>query len=117
LNEPDSPGQRSRTTIAILLDYMDFFSAGYGTQVQNALIRRAAELDLNLLMVFGRGLEEPRRGCAAHNAVFEMIGAERADGVILVSSVLSGSCGPEVLPRLARRFEHMPICSIGAEIP
>jgi DNA-binding LacI/PurR family transcriptional regulator/signal transduction histidine kinase/ActR/RegA family two-component response regulator len=109
--------QHGRKTIAVLLDYMDFFGGGYGTQIQNALTNWAVTLDLNLLMVFGRGLDEPNRGCAAHNAIFEMIGPERADGVIVISSLLSGYCGAEGLLRLVRRYSQLPVCSIGTEIP
>jgi DNA-binding LacI/PurR family transcriptional regulator/signal transduction histidine kinase/ActR/RegA family two-component response regulator len=120
LDAPASHGQRGRKTIAVLLDYMDFFAGGYGTQIQNALSNRAAELDVNLLMVFGRGLDEPQRGCAAHNAIFELVGPDCADGVIVLSSLLSGYCGPEGLLRLVRRYSQLPICSIGtaiAEVP
>ncbi|HJX51238.1 MAG TPA: substrate-binding domain-containing protein [Polyangia bacterium] len=117
MDPPASPCQHNRTTIAVLLDYMDFFSVGYSSQIQSALSNRATTLDLNLLMVFGRGLDEPRRGCAAHNAIFELVGEECADGVIIVSSLLSGFCGPEGLLRLARRYDRMPVCSIGAELP
>jgi signal transduction histidine kinase/DNA-binding LacI/PurR family transcriptional regulator/ActR/RegA family two-component response regulator len=117
LNVPPSRRPRERKTIAVLLDYMDFFTVGYGTQIQSALATHATTLDLNLVLVFGRGLNEPRSGCAAHNAVFEFIGPERADGVIIVSSLLSGFCGSEGLLRLARCYGSMPVCSIGAVIP
>jgi DNA-binding LacI/PurR family transcriptional regulator/signal transduction histidine kinase/ActR/RegA family two-component response regulator len=117
LDPPASHRQRGRKTIAVLIDYMDFFAGGYGTQIQNALSSRATTLDLNLLMVFGRGLDEPLRGCAAHNAIFEMIGPARADGVIVLSSLLSGSCGPEGLLHLVRHYSQLPVCSIGTEIP
>ena len=116
LDPPANPGQPGRKTIAVLLDYMDFFAGGYATQIQNALSDRATTLDLNLLMVFGRGLDEPLRGCAAHNAIFEMIGPERADGVIVASSLLTGYCGPEGLLRLVRRYSQLPVCSVGTEI-
>ena len=116
MDPPANPGQPGRKTIAVLLDYMDFFAGGYATQIQNALSDRATTLDLNLLMVFGRGLDEPLRGCAAHNAIFEMIGPERADGVIVASSLLTGYCGPEGLLRLVRRYSQLPVCSIGTEI-
>ena len=117
MDAPTSHRPFSRKTIAVLLDYMDFFADGYGTQLQNALSHRAATLDLNLLMVFGRGLDEPYRDCAAHNAIFEMIGRERADGIIVLSSLLSGHCGPEGLLRLFRRYSHLPVCSVGTAIP
>jgi DNA-binding LacI/PurR family transcriptional regulator/signal transduction histidine kinase/ActR/RegA family two-component response regulator len=96
---------------------MDFFGGGYSTQIQNAFSAQASKLDLNLLMVFGRGLDEPYGGCAAHNAIFEMVGPERADGVIIVSSLLGGHSGLDGLLRLVRRFAQLPVCSIGAEIP
>ena len=117
MDVPVSFSQPRRKTIAVLLDYMDFFGGGYATQIQNAFSAQASALDLNLLMVFGRGLEEPHRGCAAHNAIFEMVGPERVDGVIIVSSLLGGYSGLEGLLRLVRRFTQLPVCSIGAEIP
>ena len=117
MDAPASPCQPTRKTIAVLLDYMDFFAGGYATQIQNALSNQATALDLNLLMVFGRGLNEPLRGCAAHNAIFEMIGPGRADGVIVLSSLLAGYCGPEGLVNLVRRYSHLPVCSIGTELP
>ncbi len=117
MNASASHRPRDRKTIAVLLNYMDFFSVGYGTQIQSALASHATTLDLNLILVFGRGLDEPRSGSAAHNAVFELVGSERADGVILVSSLLSGFSGLDGLVRLARRFDSMPVCSIGAVIP
>jgi signal transduction histidine kinase/DNA-binding LacI/PurR family transcriptional regulator/ActR/RegA family two-component response regulator len=117
LDAPASHRQRGRKTIAVLLDYMDFFSGGYGTQIQHALSSRATILDLNLLMIFGRGIGEPDRGCAAHNAIFDLVGPECADGVIVLSSVLTGFCGLEGLMRLVRHFSPLPICSIGTELP
>ena len=117
MDVPASFSRPRRKTIAVLLDYMDFFGGGYATQIQNAFSAQASALDLNLLMVFGRGLEEPHRGCAAHNAIFEMVGPERVDGVIIVSSLLGGYSGLEGLLRLVRRFAQLPVCSIGAEIP
>jgi DNA-binding LacI/PurR family transcriptional regulator/signal transduction histidine kinase/CheY-like chemotaxis protein len=105
-----------RKTIAVLLDYMDFFAGGYGTQIQNALTSRAATFDLNLLMIFGRGLDEPHLGCDAHNAIFEMLGPERADGVIVLSGLLAGHCAPDALLRVLRRYSHLPLCSVGTEI-
>jgi DNA-binding LacI/PurR family transcriptional regulator/signal transduction histidine kinase/ActR/RegA family two-component response regulator len=117
LDSPASHRQRSRKTIAVLLDYMDFFSGGYGTQIQHALSSRATTLDLNLLMIFGRGLAEPDRGCAAHNAIFDLVGPECADGVIVLSSLLTGFCGLDELTRLVRRYSPLPVCSIGTELP
>ena len=117
VDAPASHRQCGRKTIAVLLDYMDFFSGGYGTQIQHALSSRATILDLNLLMIFGRGLDEPDRGCAAHNAIFDLVGPECADGVIVVSSLLAGFSGLEGLMRLVRHFSPLPLCSIGTEIP
>ncbi|MGB8294003.1 MAG: substrate-binding domain-containing protein [Polyangia bacterium] len=117
LDAPASHRHRGRRTIAVLLDYMDFFAGGYGTQMQNALSSRAAILDLDLLMIFGRGLDEPDRGCAAHNAIFDLVGPERADGVIVLSSLLTGFCGFEGLAQRVRRYSPLPICSIGTELP
>ena len=117
LDAPVAHCQRGRKVIAVLLDYMDFFAGGYGTLIQNALSNRATTLDLNLLMIFGRGLGEPGNGCAAHNAIFELVGPKNADGVIVISSLLTGFCDPERLVQLVRHYAQLPVCSIGAEIP
>jgi DNA-binding LacI/PurR family transcriptional regulator/signal transduction histidine kinase/ActR/RegA family two-component response regulator len=107
-----------RPTIAVLLDYMNFFGGGYEADFRRALDVRCRELDLNLLLVFGRALGEARQGSAAHNAVFDLFDKNTVDGVIVASTLLSGQCGTEgVSAFLAQRYQGMPIASVGLAVP
>ena len=106
-----------RRTIAVLLDYMDFFGGGYEADLRRALDARARELDLNLLLVFGRSLAEPRQGSSAHNALFDVLDRSGVDGVIVASTLLSGHCGAEgVAEFLEHRYGDMPLASIGIAV-
>jgi DNA-binding LacI/PurR family transcriptional regulator/signal transduction histidine kinase/ActR/RegA family two-component response regulator len=102
----------------VLLDYMNFFGGGYEADLRRALDRRSRELDLNLLLIFGRALAEPRQGSAAHNAIFDLLDKSAVDGLIVASSLLSGHCGPEgVAEFLQHRYRGMPLVSLGIAIP
>src|SRR5262245_19089004 len=52
----DRPGstQPARPNIAVLLDYMDLFGGGVEAGIRDALEELGRELDLNLLLVYGR---------------------------------------------------------------
>ena len=60
----------------------------YEAQVREAFQRKCCELDLDLLLVFCRALDEPNSGSAGHNEIFELMQPGRVDGVVILSSSL-----------------------------
>lgn len=110
------PG-RLRKTIAVLLDYMNFFGGAYENHIRASFEKKSSELDVNLVFYFGRALYEPHFACAAQNAIFDLVHPDRIDGLISISSVLATSCGAERLRGFLERYRPMPLCSIGVEVP
>ncbi len=106
-----------RKTIAVLLDYMNFLGGSYENHIRASLDRAGRELGVNLVFFFGRDLYEPHFACPAHNAIFDLIHRDRIDGVVVLSSVLSSSCGAERLPAFLERYQGLPLCSVGVAVP
>jgi DNA-binding LacI/PurR family transcriptional regulator/signal transduction histidine kinase/ActR/RegA family two-component response regulator len=112
-----SPRRRARRTIAVLLDYMNFFGGAYENHLRASFHEKGCELGVNLVFYFGRDLHEPHFACPAHNAIFELIHTDRIDGVVAISSVLASACGVERFLPFIDRYRSLPLCSVGVPIP
>ena len=110
------PG-RKRRTIAVLADYMTFFGGGYEAEIRTAFHAKCNELDLDLLLVYGRALDEPNSASACHNEIFDLMHPARVDGVVVVSSSLSSYEGLPSVQRLLARLPPMPVTSLGLLVP
>ena len=106
-----------RLRIAVLLDNLNAFSGGYEAQLRDAIHARCRELGHHLLLVYGAPVEAPEPLDAADNAIYELLRPDSADGIIVVSSLLSTYSGPEGVVRLVARLARAPMCSIGIELP
>ena len=106
-----------RLRIAVLLDNLNAFSGGYEAQLRDAIHAKCRELGHHLLLVYGGPVEAPEPVDAADNAIHELLRPDSADGIIVVSSLLSTYCGPDGVVRLVERFARAPMCSIGIELP
>jgi len=95
---------------------MNFFGGAYETHIRASLEQKARELGVNLIFFFGRDLYEPHFACPAHNAIFDLIHPDRIDGLVVISSVLTSSCGAERLPPFLERYQPLPICSVGVQV-
>lgn len=104
-------------TIAVLADHISFMSEGYEGRLRRTFHALCRARGLNLLLLFGRALEEPHASSAAHNAIFELLDPEHVQGVILISSLLSASCGAEGLASFAQRYAPFASCSVGVTVP
>jgi DNA-binding LacI/PurR family transcriptional regulator/signal transduction histidine kinase/ActR/RegA family two-component response regulator len=114
-NQGGNPPHRLR--IAALVDHLNAFSGGYEAQLRDALHAKCSAAGHHLLMVYGGPLEAPRPQDAADNAIYELLRPDSVDGVIVVSTLLSTYCGPSGVAKLAERFAHGTVCSVGIELP
>lgn len=105
-----------RRTVALLIDYIDHLSRGYESELREALDANCRRLDVNLVVVAGRPLEHSDPWSAAYNAVYELIGPESVDGVLLAAGGLGSQAGMPAVRRLAERFSGIPVCSLGLDI-
>jgi len=100
----------------VLLDHLNAFSGGYEAQLRDALHAKCRDAGHHLLLVYGGPLEAQQPLDAADNAIYDLLRPDSADGFIVVSSLLSTTCGPSGVARLAERFANVPRCSIGIEL-
>ena len=106
-----------RRRIAMLLDHLNSFSGGYEAQLRDAIHGKCRQAGHHLLLVYGGPAEAPQPPDAADNAIYALLRPDSADGVIVVSSLLSTYSGPSGVIRLAERLAHPAMCSIGIELP
>ncbi len=109
-----------RKTIGVLIDYMDSGRAGYESQLRLVFEKECQRLDLNLMIVVGRPFEAVDPAGRAQNSIYRLMHEHCVDGLILVSSALASSAGPEGIRRLLKHLPNVPTCSIGlplSEVP
>ena len=110
-------GQHKRRTIAFLIDYPDLTGESYGVALRDAVNASCRELDVNLYIVIGRGLEDPVPASRVHNRVYEWLDPETIDGVILVATSLAAHGGTQAVARLCSKNAPMPMCALGLAVP
>ncbi|HTB56765.1 MAG TPA: substrate-binding domain-containing protein [Polyangia bacterium] len=101
----------------MLFDHLNSFSGGYEAQLRDAIHAKCREAGHHLLLVYGGPAEAPQAPDAADNAIYALLRPDSADGVIVVSSLLSTYSGPSGVARLVERLAHPTMCSIGIELP
>src|SRR5688500_14762594 len=106
-----------RLRIAVLLDHLNSFSGGYEAQLRDAIHAKCRDAGHHLLLIYGGPVEAPRPLDAADNAIYDLLGTDSVDGIIVVSSLLSTYGGPSGVARLVDRVAHARMCSIGIALP
>lgn len=109
--------EKRRIGIGVLLNYTSFFSEGIEGRLRRAFDTECTRRDWDLYLIYGRPLEEPDPSCPAYNAVFDLVHHARIDAVVLVSSLLAGTCGSDRLNEYAKRYADFPRCSLGMVLP
>jgi phosphoserine phosphatase RsbU/P len=106
-------GAGMRKRVAVILD---MFDAKYQSELVQQL-RFAALQRLTELVVYPGGwLASDARGGARRRAVFDLVSADSVDGVIVLSSCLSGDVGATGLQSFCERFAGLPLCTIGEPV-
>jgi DNA-binding LacI/PurR family transcriptional regulator len=105
-----------RLTIAVLLDYLNFFGGGYEAQLRDALHAKCRTEGHELLLLYGGALDGPHTLGTWDNAIFRILQPKVLDGIIVVSTLLGAYCGHEAVRQLAERYRPTPLCSIGIEM-
>ena len=71
----------------------------------------ARDHECDLICFCGRALEAPGFRKQA-NAIYDLVGAEALDGLIVWASVLGIAVGAQRLAQFCRRFEPLPMVSV-----
>ena len=110
------PKASRRPTIAFLMDFPDLLGDSYGTTLRDALDVACRQLDLNLYIVTGRGLQDPDPSGALHNKVYDWVHAEAVDGIIVLATSLAAHAGNAAVSQLCAKYAQLPLCAIGVAI-
>src|SRR5579863_7835527 len=107
-------GHESRLpTVAILADQVK-------SEYQNEILFGASdalrEAGTTVVLFAGGELQSPDPLIAQRTAIFDLIGPERVDGVIVLSPV-GNQIGPLALAAFCARFAPLPVCSLSVEVP
>jgi DNA-binding LacI/PurR family transcriptional regulator/signal transduction histidine kinase len=108
---------RVRTRIAVLIDNIDHVSGGYEPRLRAAFDATCREHDADLVIIVGRGLDDPEPASAAQNHVYDLLNRTSADGVIFMAAGLAAYAGPERIAALHARLSPRAACSIGLMVP
>ena len=100
-----SSGTR-RTTLGLVTANIHL---GVGATLYSGVLAAAERHDVNLVCFPGGPL---RPGGAPRNAVYELVGPERLDGVICWTSTLGLPAAGDRAERLARRLSRLPVVSL-----
>jgi phosphoserine phosphatase RsbU/P len=101
-------------TIAIMVDYL---VSSYQVGLIRAVERASKAKGVSLLTLAGRALHGPLAGDATQNRIYELLGPDNVDGIILVAGCMSYASGAVALADYCARFRPTPVCSIGVELP
>jgi DNA-binding LacI/PurR family transcriptional regulator/signal transduction histidine kinase/CheY-like chemotaxis protein len=113
----DASDQPRRPTIALLLDYMSYLDGAYQSRVSETFHEAAEKLGVDLLILFGRALDEPSLFSRPHNGIFELIERRNVDGVVMASGLLAAHCGLEGVTKFAEGYAGVARVSLGLELP
>lgn len=96
---------------------MALYSGAYEYEVRTAFNEACRKLDLDLLLVYGGGIDEPHASSPAHNSIYGLVGHDSVDGVVAVTSSIGTCCGAERTRQFLERYGTIPTCSLGVEVP
>ena len=94
-----------RVTIGLLVDWLE-------DRYQNTVIRgvadAAAEHDVNLICFTGGVLRSPHRFGIERNRIFDLVGSDNVDALLLMSGTLGNYIGPTKTAEYCERFKPLP---------
>lgn len=102
-----------RPTLGLLLAQID---ERYQASVWPGIADVAQERDVNLLFFVGESLRSPYGFEAQANAIYDLVGPGRVDGLILMSGSLGNFLSLEEFQAFLQRFRPLPIVSIGLPV-
>jgi len=94
-----------RQTLGLVVDNI---IDGYQHILFESVAHSAREQGVNLLVFAGGRLPAP---------LFDLIGRENVDALLVVSATIGHQVGRAGVSSFCKRFEGMPVCSIGLEVP
>jgi DNA-binding LacI/PurR family transcriptional regulator/serine phosphatase RsbU (regulator of sigma subunit) len=89
----------------------------YQDKVLAGIHAEAQANDVSLLCIAGGVLRSPFRFGARRNFIYDIIGPECVDGLVVMSGTLGNYIGPNKLTRYCERYRPLPMSSISVAMP
>jgi DNA-binding LacI/PurR family transcriptional regulator/GAF domain-containing protein len=105
------PGrQNSRPTIALIADDIVY---EYQAGIWSGVIAAARERDVNLICFAGKRLHSIAGFEAQGNVVYDLVSAERVDGLVILTAALGSRVGLEGIRAFCESYRALPMVSVG----
>ncbi len=105
--------KRERRAVALVIDSL---SSEYSVYVRRAVERAASARGVDVLTVVGQRFSAPTVIESTQNALYDLVGPETVDGIIVVSSTVGHYVGREGVEQWCRKYAPLPVCSIGVAL-
>jgi DNA-binding LacI/PurR family transcriptional regulator/signal transduction histidine kinase len=107
-------GARARPTIGVLAVW---FGDLYEVQIVSGLLEAARQYDVNVLCLTAGDLHSPNPLFARRNVLFDLVGPDNVDGLVIFSASIGISLSPLELSRFCMRYRPLPMVSLAVELP
>jgi phosphoserine phosphatase RsbU/P len=104
----------NKPRIAVLLDHIE---SDYHVEVLTGVLRAARGARAQVLIVPGGWLPRSDAEPIARNFVYEFLAGARIDGVLTLAGSLSNYSGLDRLRDWLKRFAHVPVVTLGIDVP
>ncbi len=111
-----SNDQNRRPTIGLLIRSPGMFLAGLQLEWQG-VVDMAREQDVNLICFHGGSLRSPHEFESQANVLYDLVSAERLDGLVIWSSNVGLYLTPERIAEFLARYRPLPIISCQYAVP
>jgi DNA-binding LacI/PurR family transcriptional regulator/signal transduction histidine kinase len=93
------------------------FGDTYSTPTISGVANVMRERGVNVICFAGGQPRSPQAKGGGGGALYELIGPESVDGLVLISGTLVHSLGPEPLEKFVERYADLPRVSIAVDLP
>ncbi len=104
-------------TIGVMINHMGGAKLPYERSFARSVADVARDHDSRVIYYTGGVYNTPTRFEGRHNFIFDLIKADKPDGIIAISSLLGMFCPKEDLYSLLMSFAPIPTVSVGIEFP
>ncbi len=107
------PPASRRRTIGFLIDWI---GGRYHSELWPGIVALARQRDVNLVIFSGGSLYSPRGYEDERNVLYDLVGPDNVDGLVLVSGSLSNYITPAEFMGFCQRFRPLPMVSIAQDV-
>lgn len=105
--------QKTRPTIGLLIGRL---AERYQVHIWPGIADVMEERGINLIIFPGRTLETPVGFDRQRNVLYDLVGPENVEGLVIFSGTLANYIGPERVKNFCERYQPLPMVGIGVKI-